>query len=99
MPDDAPQTPKEQLELIEQRVRTELEGRFDNIEALGGATLSSSEAEKQLEDLKDRRIKELGKKSEFAKLKKSIGGRPTEERANFGQAIQHAEELLVQAFD
>jgi len=49
--------------------------------------------------LKDLRTKSLGKKSEFANLKKSIGRLPAEERANFGQRIQQTEGVLVQGFD
>jgi phenylalanyl-tRNA synthetase alpha chain len=100
MRDEQPQqTPDEQLDHISQTVRAELKARFDNIEAQGRATLSPSEAEKQLQDLKDLRTKSLGKKSEFANLKKSIGRLPAEGRANFGQRIQQTEGVLVQGFD
>ncbi len=93
------QTPAEQLHHISQTVRRELKARFDNVEAQGRATLSPSEAERQLQELKDLLIKSLGKKSEFANLKKSIGRLPAEERGPFGQRIQQTEDELVQGFD
>src|SRR5712692_2803689 len=92
------QTPAEQLDHISQTVGAELE-RFTNVEARAKAELSLSEAEKQLQDLRDSRTGVLGKKSGFASLKKLIGRLPTEERAAFGQRIQQKEDEFVQAFE
>ncbi len=77
------QTLDEQLDLISEQLETEMK-RFSNIEALGRAVYLS-EAEKQLKDLQDVRTKFLGKKSEFASLKKSIGRVAAEDRPSFGQ--------------
>src|SRR5712691_5817195 len=99
MDDEQPQqTPAEQLDHISQTVHAELKARCHNLETRGRATRSLSEAEEQLQHLKDLRITYLGKKNEFAKLKKLIGRLPAEQRANFGQRIQQTEEVLVQAF-
>src|SRR5438477_2365456 len=96
--DDQPtqQTPNEQLDLISERLQTELK-RFSNIEALGRAVYLS-EAEEQLKELQDAKIRFLGKKSEFASLKKIIGRIPTEQRSAFGQMIQQTEARFVDEF-
>lgn len=98
MPNEGQQTPKEQLDSIGDAVRAELE-RFTNLDTLARTTLSTSEAEKQLQDLKDVRTRFLGKKSTFAGLKKSIGRVPAEERASFGQLVQQAEANIVRLID
>ena len=87
----------EQLDLISGRLETELK-RFSNIEALGRAVYLS-EAEKQLKDLLDVRTKFLGKKSEFASLKKSIGRVAAEGRASFGQLVQQTEAIMTASID
>jgi phenylalanyl-tRNA synthetase alpha chain len=92
------QTPNEKLDLISQTVGAELE-RFTNLEARAKAERSLSEAEKQLQDLKDVRTRLLGKKSEFASLKKLIGRLTAEERGAFGQRIQQEEAQFVRTFD
>jgi len=98
MPDEGQQTPKEQLDSISQAVRVELEG-FTNLQALAKATLSSSEAQKQIQDLKGVRTRFLGKKSKLADLKKLIGRVPAEERASFGQLVQQHEADITRLFD
>ena len=92
------ETPDEQLNRVSQTVDAELQ-RFTNLEARATAELSLSEADKHLQDLCNSRTKVLGKKSEFAGLKKLIGRLPAEKRAAFGQKIQHNEDRFVQAFD
>jgi len=87
------QTLDEQLDLISEQLQTEMK-RFSNIEALGTAVYLS-EAEKQLKDLQDVRTKFLGKKSEFASLKKSIGRVAAEDRASFGQLVQQTEAIMT----
>src|SRR6266404_5192254 len=94
----AQQTPAKQLELISEALQTEL-SRFSNVQARARAKTLLSEAEKQLQELKDVRTKFLGKKSGVASLKKLIGRLPSEERAAFGQKIQQKEDEFVQAFD
>jgi phenylalanyl-tRNA synthetase alpha chain len=96
--EDPEQMPIKQLDLISETLQSEL-NRFSNIEALARATLLLSEAERQLQDLKEVRTKFLGKKSGFASLKKLIGRLPVEERAAFGQKIQQKEDEFVRAFD
>src|SRR2546428_10233190 len=99
MHDENPeQTPAEQLVRISETLEAELY-RFSNFEAFAKWTTSLSEAEKQLQELKDVRTKFLGKKSGVASLKKLIGRLPSEERAAFGQKIQQKEDEVVQAFD
>ena len=92
------QTPAKELELISEALQTEL-GRFSNVQARARARTLLSEAEKQLQELKDVRTKFLGKKSGFASLKKLIGRLPSEERAPFGQKIQQKEDEFVEGFD
>ena len=88
------QTPDEQLDVFRQAAREELE-RFTNLAAQGTAVLSISEAEKQLQELRNTRTRILGKKSRFADLKKLVGRLPPEERAAFGQRIQQTETHFV----
>jgi phenylalanyl-tRNA synthetase alpha chain len=96
--EDSEQTPAEQLDLISETLRAELK-RFTNLEALARKVLSLSEAEKQLQDLKDLRVRFLGKKSEFASCKKQIGRVQPEERASFGQMVQQTEAAMGKALD
>jgi len=91
------QTLDEQLDLIKERLQTELK-HFSNIEALGRAVYLA-EAEKQLRELNDVRTRFLGKKSEFASLKKSIGRVAAEDRASFGQLVQQTEAIMTASID
>jgi phenylalanyl-tRNA synthetase alpha chain len=95
MHDEPQQTLAKQVNLITESLRTELEG-FSNLEALG-REVYLSEAEKQLRDLNDLRTKFLGKKSEFASLKKSIGRVAAEDRASFGQLVQKTEARISES--
>ncbi|MEJ7712498.1 MAG: phenylalanine--tRNA ligase subunit alpha [Pyrinomonadaceae bacterium] len=61
-------------------------GRFRDSAAPQGLLLK--EAEALLKDLGELRAKQIGKKSELATLKKSIGRVPVDERADYGQAVQ-----------
>ena len=97
MHDEAQQSPARQLEVVGERLQEELK-RFSNIEALGRA-VDLAEAENQLRDLKDVRTKFLGKKSELANLKKSIGRVAPEDRASFGQLVQQTEATITASID
>jgi phenylalanyl-tRNA synthetase alpha chain len=97
MNDEAQQSPGRQLQVISERLQEELK-RFSNIEALGRA-LDLAEAENQLRDLKDVRTKFLGKKSDFAGLKKLIGRFAPEDRASFGQLVQQTEADMTASID
>src|SRR6476661_4236949 len=97
MHDEAQQSPARQLEVVGERLQEELK-RFSNIEALGRA-VDLAEAENQLRDLKDIRTKFLGKKSELASLKKSIGRVAPEDRASFGQLVQQTEATITASID
>jgi phenylalanyl-tRNA synthetase alpha chain len=96
--EDPEQTPAKQLDRIRETLRSEL-NHFAKVQELAGAALSLSEGEKQLQDLKQVRTKLLGKKSEFASLKKLIGRFRAEERAAFGERIQQTEDEFVRAFN
>ncbi|HEX3085422.1 MAG TPA: phenylalanine--tRNA ligase subunit alpha [Pyrinomonadaceae bacterium] len=71
---------------------------FSRAESRSAATESTSEALKQSQDLTALKVQYLGRKSEFASLKKMVGRLPAVDRAVFGQRIQEYEALFVQRF-
>ena len=74
--------------------------RFDDeFESLPDAPKSLDEAMKQLEEVREIRIRHLGKKSEMAKLKKRIGLVVSERRREAGAGFQNLEQHIVQRID
>ena len=73
---------------------------FENAQSKARATTSLSEAEKQLQELRDLRTKFLGKKSEHAADKKNIGGeKDPDKRRQLAVDIQGREKYLIQRLD
>lgn len=69
------------------------------IEALPTASLNGiqlAEAEAQMRQLDELKVRLTGKKSELASLKKEIGKVDADERAAFAQAIQQAEREVIE---
>jgi phenylalanyl-tRNA synthetase alpha chain len=78
-------------------------GRFARFRAQDGADALAdvrlADAETLLRELADLRTRHTGKKSALAGLKKQIGRVAPEERAAFGQRVQHAESLIATSLD
>ena len=62
-------------------------------------TVSLNDAETALRELGELRVRQTGKKSELAGLKKLIGRVAAEERSAFGQRVQQLEADIASAFD
>src|SRR5947207_11869346 len=73
---------------------------FENEQSKAQAAILLSEAEKQLQALKDLRTKFLGKKSEHANEKKKIGGeKDPGKRRELAVNIQQREKDFIQLLD
>jgi phenylalanyl-tRNA synthetase alpha chain len=87
---------------VADQIRAEFEAEFEqvlSVRAHGQAVASLSAAEKQLNHLKELRVKFLGKKSELARQKKMIGSVPAEQRRQFALAFQTIETDISQQLD
>src|SRR5438105_6661627 len=71
---------------------TDFESFAENLESL-------EDAKEQLQKLRDLRIKHLGKKSEFAALKKRIGEVVPDRRREAGSNFQRLEQEVIQKID
>jgi phenylalanyl-tRNA synthetase alpha chain len=92
-----PETPGE-------RIRRAFELEFEplsgsNVRVRAQAVVSLSEAEKQLQGLKDLRIRFLGKKSELAAEKKKIGDQDPKSRREFALELQSLEKDIGELID
>ncbi len=89
----------DQTQAIHEAFEREFE-RFGRFRDNGGLTeVSLKDAETALRELGELRIRQTGKKSELAGLKKLIGRVPAEERAAFGQRVQQLEAGVSEALD
>src|SRR5688500_18338188 len=66
--------------------------RFAELDLNGG---SLTDADTLMRELSDLKVRHTGKKSAIAAAKKLIGKVPVEERGEFGQAVQLAENEIV----
>src|SRR5690242_9874639 len=83
----------EKIEELRQRLNAELDRVRDESAAAGG------DVEEPLRQVKDLRIRQTGKKSELASLKKTIGSVPAEDRAAYAKAIQSLEREVMERLD
>ncbi|MBA2501986.1 MAG: phenylalanine--tRNA ligase subunit alpha [Pyrinomonadaceae bacterium] len=63
------------------------------------SSVTLEQSESLLRDLAELRTKQTGKKSELARLKKTIGRIPSEERAAFAQSVQSLEAEISERLD
>ena len=93
------QEPKQQVEAAREAFEREFErfARFTG--AAVPANLSLEQAETEARLLSELRTRHLGKKSALTGCKKMIGRVAPDERAGFGQLVQHTEAGIVQQVD
>src|SRR5216110_4115565 len=96
---DSANDPVQQVEAAREAFEREFE-RFARFTGAGGAQASSlKDAEAELRELAELRVRHSGKKSAIAAAKKLIGGVPAEQRAAFGQLVQQTEARILESID
>ena len=87
----------EQSEVVREAFEQEFGrfARFRGAESAALAGLRLADMETTLRELSELRTRHTGKKSALASLKKMIGRVPTEERAQFAQAVQQLEARIT----
>jgi phenylalanyl-tRNA synthetase alpha chain len=80
-------------------LRTRLFEEIAPLPDLAVSTLTLADAEAQLRQVTDLRVRLTGKRSELADLKKSIGRVSPDERASFAQAVQSLERDVLSSLD
>ncbi|MEJ7618073.1 MAG: phenylalanine--tRNA ligase subunit alpha [Pyrinomonadaceae bacterium] len=90
-----------EIEAVAKAFEREFErfARFRGSAIVVNANTTLSEAEAILKDLSELRAKQIGKKSDLAALKKSIGRVAPEGRASFGQDTQALEARILTEID
>ncbi|HVG37801.1 MAG TPA: phenylalanine--tRNA ligase subunit alpha [Pyrinomonadaceae bacterium] len=87
-----------QIEAVKEAFEREFE-RFARLRGEQLSRLALPETEAALRELSDLRTRAMGKKSELAALKKTIGRVPPEERAAFAQGVQALEAEVADQLD
>src|SRR5215467_1176893 len=91
--------PVREVEAAREAFEREFE-RFARFTAAGTAQVTSlKDAEGELRDVSELRVRHTGKKSAIAAAKKLIGRVPAEERASFGQLVQKTEAQIVDSIE